>query len=166
MAAELHTNIKGLYVLFVKTSVGVVGVCILTTVLFQRFIALGTRLEQYVLLALWVLLPVTWIVWALMTRAKWSKTSYVLTRDAIAVQVKRLGGGVHSDLYRYDAIISVSVRAGVWGGLYGYGDVHIAIPQIHKTIVLRFINQPDTLATKIKAHVAAYNHTQHKSPSM
>lgn len=154
MSARIRTNITGLYVLFAKTGASVVGLCLVISVLFMQFIALGTRVEHYILLALWVLLPLMWAGWALALRAKWDKTSYALTDDAIVLSTKQLGGGGRKQLYRYDAILSVSASSGLWGGRYNYGDIALDIPRLDRQVMLRHVANPEDVAEQIKSHVA------------
>lgn len=149
----LPTDDRGLQVLFTKVGLAAIGLCVVVTLLFQTVIGLGTRLETYVLLALWIALPGMWLGWVLATQ---NKTRYFLANDAIEVQTKLLTG-VRKELFRYDTILGLTVRQDFWGKRYDYGDITLDTPQLGKHIVLKYIARPNAQVESLKSAVAAHD---------
>lgn len=152
--AELRTNDMGLRVRIATAGVAVLGICLFMTIVFRDVLGLGTNIERYVLLALWVLLPAMWLIGSAMARSKWGKTTYKLTDDSLVVIQGNGFGGKSRQLYRYDSIISVDIEQDAWGTRHGYGDIYLQIPRLDKQIVLRGVMEPEKQTKALKARIA------------
>lgn len=162
--AELRTNDMSLRVGIATTGLAVLGICLLLTVIFRAVLGLGTNIERYVLLALWILLPGMWILGSVMARRRWGKTSYKLTNDALVVIQTSTFGGKSRQLYRYDSIIAVDVEQDAWGSRHGYGDIYLEIPRLHKRVVLKAVMEPEKQTRELKARIAHRGRAQPLNP--
>jgi len=154
MNKQLPTNRHALKVLIAKTGVVAIGTCIVVTLVF-RVIGIGIRIENVFLFAMWLLIPGMWIGWTLYMQSQWDKTTYTLTADSVIV-AKRGWTSVVKQMYRYDSILSVTVRQDWAGTRHNYGDIQLEIPRLSKQVALRYISEPEKQVVELKALVAQH----------
>lgn len=91
-----------------------------------------------------------WIGGSLYALAKWPKTVYTLTNNALRIRKNGWFGAYSEQLYRYDNILAVESSRSAWGA---YGNVTIALSRL-EPIVIRAAQNPAEQARKIKELVA------------
>lgn len=126
---------------------GIISIWILT-IPFRlgdnRFLA-GT-LAIMILAVLGLMLSITII------KKKWSSVRYFITDSAIIISYGN--SSYTEDVYRFDSILSASIRQTPKAKKFGYGDIILRGPHLEKDIVLQDINQPTLLASNIHQKLA------------
>lgn len=120
-------------------------ICVLSTVFFS-YMWFAPNLQRILIIIIWTLLPLAWVVGALLENMRITKTKYILSDDALRKEKKGWFGSSTKQLYRYDAIDSVSSKS---RGNGKYGSVELVYDQ-HNSLVLSGIENPDKYAGEIK----------------
>lgn len=82
-----------------------------------------------------------------MLKASWKNTRYYLTDTAIIIQ-----RGINTsteDVYRFDTVVSATIRQSFMGKKGGYGDIIMKVPSVEGDVELKDIDQPSGLLEKV-----------------
>lgn len=85
-------------------------------------------------------------------KKKWDKVHYFVTDNAIIVTSG--SSSFKEDVYRFDSIISASIRQTKRSRKLGYGDIILRGPHLKREIVLQDINEPAQLVDNIHQKLA------------
>lgn len=85
-------------------------------------------------------------------KKKWKNVRYFITDSAIMVSSG--SSSFREDVYRFDSIISASIRQNKRSKKLGYGDIILRGPHLHHEIVLQDISEPAQLVDSIHQKLA------------
>lgn len=80
-------------------------------------------------------------------KKKWRSISYFVTDSAIIIRSGT--SSFKEDVYRFDSILSASIRQSPKAKKFGYGDIILRGPHLPQDIVLQDINEPAKLVGDI-----------------
>ena len=146
----------GLRLQIIGTGVFILIVCIVVSLLFSFILGANTRIERFILLLMWILLPLCWVGGSLLLWNKWEKSGYFYTKDSLIVRKATLFGRV-DEMYRFDSMLSVQVRQGPLDKKGSYGTIVINVPKLGKDIILQYVKDPQDQALKLKNHIGKFD---------
>lgn len=144
--------------------VGVLVLCAFVTLLLLAILPLGTRVERFLLISIWVTLPLFWAIGSAALLNRERKTKYTLGTQTLIVRKGSLLGSSTESMYRYDSMLSVESRQTRLGNKYNYGTIFITVPRLENAVQLKGIQNPHDYAKKIKE--AVYTTSSNRSDSL
>jgi hypothetical protein len=124
-------------------------VCVVMSLFFLN-VTFAPNLQRILIIALWITLPLLWLLGAVLESMRQSKTKYTMTKDALVKEKKGWFGSTTSKLYRYDTIDSVNSKSRSKGS---FGSVELVFDQ-KSSLFLSGIASPDDVAREIKRRSA------------
>jgi hypothetical protein len=165
MGTRIYRSNKTLRHTIIGTGLFGIALVIIGLLLTQLLLGWATIISRVLSVGLVIVVPLFWAVSSLLLMKKWNKTFFEYDNSSLSVHTLHFFGGNDVTMYRYESIMSVSLRQDRRGARYDYGDIIINIPRSDAPIVLRHVDAPEQHVRAIKAHIQA-NSTVTLKPSL
>ena len=112
------------------------------------------RVNQWKLILLATFATVlVWAVQSWLLYASWKASSYEIGPEFVTVTTSQGIFALKTTSYRYESMISVSLRNGIMGKTGPFSEIHIGIPRLNKAVVIKDLQDPHAALQAIQSHL-------------
>lgn len=124
---------------------------VIVSLFFKRFVTVAPDMQAFLVMSMWIILPVFWAGGSLYLYKSWPKATYILSENALIIQKKSMFGGKSEQLYRYESITTIDCRQNF---LTPDGTLTLTLSQLDP-VTLYAVADPEAQARKIKDTIAS-----------
>lgn len=151
--APIKRSPRGLQAQLALSAVTLMIIGLIITAILGRIFSWTTGGGATLIGICWLVLLLAWVVGACKLWFDWKARHYEIGEDTLVFHAKAGGWGSAETVYRYESIISVRMTQGFLGKQFGYGNLHITIPDLKEELVMRDVEDPKRQMRDLRARI-------------
>lgn len=152
-SVHLHKNPAAFRVTLIAGAIGASIVGIMAAIVVGGFFKLVLGDYNYSRILTFLIVIFIAGFFLMIMYGRWKGTHYDLTPEGIVVATGFGDFANKRKIFLYESIITASFNQNYFGKKYGYGDLHVTIPKLEKTLVLKDIDDPSSKLPYLQKHI-------------